>query len=26
MNVSPEATADTIGLAGGSGTDHVVEA
>jgi len=26
VNVSPETTADTIGLDGGSGTDHVGEA
>jgi len=26
VNVSPETTADTIGLDGGSGTDHVAEA
>ena len=26
VNVSPETTADTIGLDGGSGTDHVPEA
>jgi len=26
VNVSPDATADTIGLDGGSGTDHVGEA
>ncbi len=26
VNVSPETTADTIGLEGGSGTDHVAEA
>jgi hypothetical protein len=26
VNISPETTADSIGLDGGSGTDHVVEA